>query len=234
LDVDKDFTDPATACEVPINSCIKKYIRNDASDNISVIIDSDIFLFAPFSFQDYLSSYDISGIVQQREKRTLLAKKNLIYLWNALLVFKNSKTAFDDLDVSIIPGITDVGGQLHYYLKKHQPKIKWMKHTPDIEETEKVIFKEALREKYEANFGMQIIENAFIHYYRGSNWSNDPDEYHQKKGCFLNEFLSYSEKHYPLDISNTEAFNNMAAHSTKHYNGIRNNRNDAFKVNNTF
>ena len=43
LEVDKDFTDPAKACEVPINSCLKKYIRNNDVEEISVIIDSDIF-----------------------------------------------------------------------------------------------------------------------------------------------------------------------------------------------
>src|SRR4051812_20151878 len=65
LEADKDFTDPAKACEVPINSCLKKYIRNDSPENLSVVIDSDIFLFAPFSFQNYLTHYDIAGIVQQ-------------------------------------------------------------------------------------------------------------------------------------------------------------------------
>jgi hypothetical protein len=236
LEVDKDFTDPATACEVPTNSCIRKYIAHDASENISVIIDSDIFLFAPFSFQAYLASYDLAGIVQQREKRSLLnlRKKNLVYLWNALLIFKNSKIVFDDFDVSIIEGITDVGGRLYYYLKKHQPHLKWMKHTPDIEQEENIIFKEPLRDKYEENFGMQIIEDSFIHYYRGSNWNNDTNEYHTKKTTFLNEFLSFSEQAFPLDIRNAEAFNNISSHAQKHYNGIRNNRNITFKPNNTF
>ncbi len=236
LEVDKDFTDSATACEAPINSCIKRYISFDTSENISVIIDSDIFLFAPFSFQNYLSSYDLAGVIQQREKSGLFNfyKRNFIYLWNAILIFKNSKIIFDDFDLSTIPYLTDVGGNLYYYLKKYKPNLKWIRHTPDIEDEEKVIFKEPLQSQYKKEFGMQVIEDAFIHYYRGSNWDNDTSEYHERKTKFLKEFLLFSEQAFPLNLNNTEAFNNISSHVRKHYNGTRNNRNNTFQPNNTF
>jgi hypothetical protein len=225
VEIDKDFTDPATACAVPINSALHKYIRNDDPENLSVIIDSDIFLFAPFSFERYMLDHDIAGIMQQREKRGLfnLTKTNYVYLWNALIIFRNKNLAFDDFDVSVIQGLTDVGGSLYHYLNKHKPKVKWMTHTPDIEQEERVIFDMAVQESYDPVFGMQIIENAFIHYYRGSNWDNNPVQFHQQKTAFLLQFLQLAEHHSPLNLRDADAFNHSSAHIQKHYNGIRNN-----------
>lgn len=231
LEVDKDFSDAATACEVPIKSCIDRYIRNSDAD-ISVIIDSDIFLFAPFNFKRYLVGYDVAGIVQQREKKKLfnLLKTNIIYIWNALLILDHRTIKFDEFDVSIIPGLTDVGGGLHRYIKKYKPSVKWMKHTPDIEQEEQQIFVHPLQELYQLSFGMQIIEDAFIHYYKGSNWNNDSAHYHQTKTKFLIDFLSFSNETYPLELSKSEGFNNQWAHARKHYNGIRNNANKGFNL----
>lgn len=223
LFVEGIYTDGATATQVPIQYCLKHYISKDSKENITVIIDSDIFPFAPFSFMNLLHGNEIAGIYQQRDYKKFLFKQNHYYLWNALMIFNNSKINFSDFDISSIPGVTDVGGETHFYFKENKTKVKWLQHTADIETEEKAVFAIDLKNKYKEIFGMQIIANSLIHYYRGSNWDLSDTSYHTEKTEFLLNFLDFAKHSFPLENSELDKFSTMLSHSEKHYNGQRGN-----------
>jgi hypothetical protein len=208
---------------------LNNYIRNDPKEDMTVIIDSDIFLFSEFSFKKLLDEADIAGIYQQRDRQAKkILWRNHYYLWNAFLVFKNTSIDFEKFDISMIPNITDVGGNLHYYIEKYKPKVKWILHTADIE-YESEIFIDELRETYQSQFGMQIISSSFIHYYRGSNWDDLNNNYHNFKTNFLLKFLESARKHYPL-TAHLHKYQDDCAHTKRHYNGTRYNTKKEFRI----
>lgn len=231
LFVEGDYLNGAIATQVPLIYCIKNYILNDDKDDITVILDSDIFLFASLSFEKLLEGKDLAGIYQQREVLyNRFFKRNHFYIWNAIMILRNSKINFSEFDISMIQNITDVGGRTHFYVKKYNPPIKWISHTADIEEAESKIFDVDLVKSYVPKFGMQIIAESLIHYYRGSNWDEDPSEYHKNKTMFLNNFLSLAKTKYPLDKEILKALSSETSHSQKHFNGQRNNLKKDFKM----
>ena len=146
------------------------------------------------------------------------------------MVFKNASIDFEKFDISMIQNITDVGGNLHYYLEKYKPNVKWIPHTADIEE-ESDIFIDKLRKIYHTEFGMQLIASSFIHYYRGSNWDALNVNYHKVKTQFLLEFLETAEVNYPL-TSKVSTYQNECAHTRKHFNGSRYNIRPKFRISN--
>jgi hypothetical protein len=231
LDVEGSYVNGAIATEVPLKYCLKNYIANDNKEDITVIIDSDIFLFAPLSFEKLLGDAAIAGVYQQREvrfKRFFI--RNHFYLWNALLIISNKKIALDSLDISLIPNVTDVGGRTNDYLRNYKPKVKWLDHTADIENKEMEIFHERLLDEYSTSYGMQIIENALIHYYRGSNWDAANNKYHELKTGFLLKFLELADNEYPLKKDLVATYLSNASHTRKHFNGSRDNSKPGFKI----
>jgi hypothetical protein len=94
------------------------------------------------------------------------------------------------------------------------------------------IFHDRLQDEYSASYGMQIIENSFIHYYRGSNWDAADDKYHALKTRFLLKFLDLAENEYPLKKEMIATHLTNASHTRKHYNGSRNNSKPGFKITN--
>lgn len=231
LFVEGEYLNGAIATQVPLIYCLKNYISKDDKKDITVIIDSDIFLFAPLSFEVLLGDADIGGIYQQREvqyKRFFI--RNHFYIWNALMIFRNQTVDFDSLDISLIQNVTDVGGRTNEYLRKFKPKIQWLFHTADIEEEEKGIFDESLLNDYEQSFGMQIIESSLIHYYRGSNWDLSNEEYHKKKTRFLEKLLALANNKYPLVEEKISHYSSVVSHTRKHFNGQRNNGKPFFNI----
>ncbi|MBY0476809.1 MAG: hypothetical protein K2Q24_04120 [Chitinophagaceae bacterium] len=229
--VEGNYENGAIATQVPLIYCLKNYIRHDPKEDMTVIIDSDIFLFNNFSFTELLEGADIAGIYQQRDRQAKkIFLRNHYYLWNAFLVFKNSSIDFEKFDISMIQNITDVGGNLHYYLERFKPKVKWVVHTPDIED-ESEIFIDGLREIYHPQFGMQIIASSFIHYYRGSNWDALNNNYHELKTGFLVKFLETARKQYPL-TPKLHNYQDDCAHTKRHYNGTRHNTKSRFRISN--
>ena len=147
-----------------------------------------------------------------------------------MMIFRNGTVDFNNFDISLIQNVTDVGGRTNAYLRNFKPKVQWFSHTADIEEEEKEIFEESLFEDYESSFGMQIIEKSLIHYYRGSNWDFNSEEYHKKKTKFLKIFLSFANNKYPLIKEKVSHYSSAVSHTCKHFNGQRNNKKPFFKI----
>lgn len=216
--------------EYAIKQCIKSFIINDKESDITVIIDSDIFLFSPFSISELLGDHLVAGIYQQREKKiNRLVSRNHYYMWNALMIFNHKKMNYNEFDISMIEGLTDTGGKTNYFIKKYFNKIKWLKHTPGIGDSELIIFSSDVKNIYDKSFGIQIIEDSFIHYYRGSNWDSKDNTYHERKTRFLIFFLSYTKERFESLFYGKLWFNHIYGHTRKNFNGIDDNLNMNYK-----
>jgi hypothetical protein len=191
IDVEnKDFSTAVYACSSPIQECIDKYISND-KDNISVILDSDLFLMREFSFNELIKDYDIAGIMQARE-----ADKGVIiqYLWNCFLVINNTAPNIEKLCMwpgTINHAPTDVGGMSYFYLLYNDVKLKKIPCTGIIHDHPEVLglIPEHVRNDYRIEFQSEIIEGSFFHYRGGSNWNNKSKEHHTQKQNFIKKLL---------------------------------------------
>jgi len=213
LQTEKNHRTPNHACWVPINYCLRNHLKDN--DDVTVIIDSDIFMINDFSFFDYIKDYDIAGVYQQRKNL------EIEYIWNALVVINNKQVFKKNLSIDfepIQPNITDVGGKTSSLTKDPNVKIKWTNHTADISCAESSkIFSEF---DYHQSFGFQILEKSFLHYYRGSNWDGQAQVYHAKKTECLQKVLDASP--FTIDDSFAQNFIGERMHSHKHWNGCCN------------
>jgi len=182
-------------------------IKNFTNDsNLNVILEFDVFLINTFSFKDYIGTYDISGIYQQRNN----FEKEYIA---PFVVIINRNSNFSEIDFSVQNGC-DTGGNTQYYLKNK--KVRWMKHTPgliDQNDTDCFII------PYDNSFGCQIIEGSFIHYYRGTNWDNRSHDYEQLKTSWLVDAFEKSKEHSILNHRYLNKYQTQYSHSFKHWNG---------------
>lgn len=210
LQTEKNHRTPNHACWVPINHCLRNHLKDD--NDVTVIIDSDIFMINDFSFLDYIKDYDIAGVYQQRKNL------EIEYIWNALVVINNKQIFNKKLLIDfepIQPNVTDVGGKTSSLVKDPNVKVRWTNHTADISCSESSkIFSEF---DYHPSYGFQILEKSFLHYYRGSNWDGQAQVYHSKKTSCLQKILDAS----PLFIDDffVENFIGERMHSHKHWNG---------------
>lgn len=79
--------------------------RGFEHDGIVILMDSDLFLFKPFSFAEYLNGYDIAGIKQKIFNKQM-QKPQDEYLW-AGLIFFNMKTLKNKHTIHFAPIVTD-------------------------------------------------------------------------------------------------------------------------------
>jgi hypothetical protein len=211
----------ADAAGLPaLNYCIKNLVSKENPENVSVIIDSDVFLFKPFSFLKMAEGFDICTIYQQRVKTSFkFIKKNIGYCWIAFLVLNHKHQNFNSLSLDAIIGLTDLGGASYYFLDKNNPSVKWVSHTADMEESGKVVFNEELVGSYNKQFGFQVIHNAFIHYYRGSNWDGMNSDYHIEKTKFLERVLNVGAS--AINEQELSKLSSIFEHTNTHFDGVR-------------
>lgn len=193
---------------VAIEYALQSYIKTDSKDNLTVIMDSDVFPFKTFSFYEILNGKKIGGIYQQRNEHE--------YLSAIFTLFLNS---IDLSNFSFYNGIGDTGSGTDILIEENP--TEFVKHTAKIDSETTYIFNGNNNEfQYKPYFGCQFIANIFIHYYRGSNWSENDPEYHKEKYGFLMNFLSNPDS-YKINLDDYVSYDK--AHSEKSYNGIDNN-----------
>lgn len=167
-----NYTISGTAWDhAPALNSIKKFASDD---EVVIILDFDIFMIDKFSFIDYISDYDISGIYMQRDN----FEKEYIAPF-VVIVNKNiSQIDFDGGEGC------DVGGNTRFYLKNKN--VKWLKHTSYLNRPGDI---NVFNFDYDPSYMVQMIESSFIHYFRGSNWDQKNNEFHVLKTKWLNELL---------------------------------------------
>lgn len=203
-----------------LDYCIQNLIAPTRAGEFSVIIDSDVFLFKPFSFIEMARNHDVCTIYQQRVKTKFrIVKKNIPYCWIAFIVLNHKQKNFRSLNLDAILGLTDLGGASYYFLQSERPSVKWVDHTVDLEADGKRVFNEPILGEYKPEFGFQIIAGAFVHYYRGSNWDGMSAHYHQQKTNYLKKILSAGPD--AVDRIQLQRFSSPLRHTLCHFDGIR-------------
>jgi hypothetical protein len=183
---------------------IKDYTTDDV---INVIYEFDVFLTKKFSFVDYIEDYDISGIYQQRNEF------ELEYI-APFIVIVNKNCDFSNINFNGAPGC-DVGCCTSKYIMGNR-KVKWMEHTTGLINNIDI---NAFLDDYDINYGCQIIESSFLHYYRGTNWNRSSSEMIRKKTEW---FFSILEKSKTQEIYNSKylsKYQTLFSQSFRHWNG---------------
>jgi hypothetical protein len=185
-------------------------------DDIAFMIDSDMFLFKPFSIRKYVGSSDLIGQEQDRSNGSVSVR----YM-APLLVFMNMKTLpnkrslnFDGGHIHGLP--CDVGGHIYYYLKENpNANIRFIP-AYCVAEVAKKSFDEllslglddttinwikSLEKHFDASDPHRLQfhgDNHFMHYVAGGcNWNNRSQAYHEKKSRLVNSFIDEMIKKYP-------------------------------------
>lgn len=191
---------------------IDNYIKNDSKNDITIIIDNDIFPFKFFSFLDIIGCNDVAGMYQQR----LHNNREFEYLSAIFTMFRNS---IDLSNFKISNGIGDTGSGTHYLISKYQ--TRFIDHTAQIDiESDYIFQNNNINFPYKKEYACQILDNIFIHYYRGSNWAESDPIYHSDKINFIVNFLE-NTKNYELHLDDIVSYS--TAHADKNYNGIGHN-----------
>lgn len=199
----------AVALEYALINFIKKANKND----ITVIMDSDVFPFKQFSFITILNSKDIAGMYQQRMYKS---GTEYVYLSAIFTMFKNS---IDISNFSFHKGIGDTGSGTAELIQKYP--TEFINHTAAIDiESEHIFRGEDVKKLYRKEYRCQFLANTFIHYYRGSNWAESDPKYHERKLDFVKAFLQNPEP-YKINLDSTVSYS--TAHSDKGHNGVDHN-----------
>ncbi len=182
-------------------------IKNIADDkDINVILEFDVFLINHFSFSNFIGSYNISGVYQQRSD---FDKEYLA----PFVVIVNKDSNFSTIDFGFGDSC-DVGGNTRFYLENKE--VKWMEHTSALEgETDKSSF----TLDYNPAFGVQIIENSFLHYYRGTNWDNKSNDYESLKTEWLETALKEAKTRDIINYDHVEKYHTKTSHAFRYWNG---------------
>lgn len=203
----KDYNITGTAWD---HSPALNSIKNISNDqDINIILEFDVFLIRHFSFVDYIEQYDISGIYQQRN-----GFENEYIAPFVIIVNKDSN--FSSIDFGSTPGF-DVGGNIRFFLPNKN--VKWMNHTSSLIT---INDSNAFNIDYDPSFGCQIIENSFLHYYRGTNWDNRPKNYENLKTSWLLNALHKSKECDILNHTYVSRYSTKFSHAFRYWNGTEN------------
>lgn len=187
---EQDHSNANLAIAVPLNWLWREHVAPN-KDDISVVIDFDMFLVGDFSFAAELGSHALAAVKQ--------ARQHVRYLWNGIVIADASKLAAPG-DMSWLCGPvdgvnTDVGGHLYYWLRAthKQTMLKNIDFTGDIRSARDNldVLPETIRTAYTDGFDFQIHARKILHYKRGSGWSKaDTPAYHDQKSGLLHEFVN--------------------------------------------
>lgn len=114
------YTNGNTACSYPFTWAWKNYVVKDK--NISVLIDSDMFLCREVSFNEIMKDYNFAYVPSYRNDCSLK------YPWNGLVFVKPQEIPNPE-EVSwgcgyINGTAVDVGGEACHYLEKYKKELK--------------------------------------------------------------------------------------------------------------
>jgi hypothetical protein len=194
---------------VALEHTLINYIKKDSADNITVIIDTDVFPFKNFSFIQLLNNKKIAGIYQQRDYDNIVSE----YFTSIFIMFSND---IDISNFSFFNGIGDTGSGTFNLIKTYP--AEYIKHTAAIDiETDYIFKNNKNKYPYLPKYRCQFIDDCFIHYYRGSNWSESCKYYHMSKLKFVINFIRNS---YDYNINLNEFVSYSKAHADKGYNGV--------------
>ena len=187
----------------PCLNSLKQYTSDDV---VNVIYEFDVFCVKQFSFMYYIQGVDISGIYQQRHdfKDEYIAP---------FLVVVNKNSGFSTLDWTGGAPF-DVGGKTREYIRSGK-KVNWLSHTPGIRGDDCKIF----LGDYNPNYGCQVIESKFIHYYKGTNWDGSRQDFMNQKNAWFFDLLERSKTEEIFNHDYLDRYQTIFSHAFKHWGG---------------
>lgn len=190
---------PNIVASYPLDYITQEIIARDSNSDISILIDSDMFLVRAVSFRKYIANYKIGSVYQKR--------KNVFYLLNALIIINHRQIAKEDFtkiifadsgseeskysphhlfkDRKILGQYVDVGGPMYFFINNRKNKIKYIsasrvtKYYNNIDLLPNDVRRFYLP-FYSSDFGKgeksliasdMLKDNTFFHYRAGSNWN---------------------------------------------------------------
>lgn len=176
------YINASLACAYPLCYAWEEVISK--TNDLTCIIDSDMFLIDSFNISDILNEYDLVFLPQSRG---LLGE--VYYMWNGL-VFLNLSKLPDKEKINWWCGHVegynvDVGGQTFYYLKKYKNQIK-IGHLKQKHITEDISC-----DFNPPNYEYLSFDDSEVifHYRGGSFWDGKSMDYHNKKTIWLKKLL---------------------------------------------
>lgn len=170
------YANPGIACGYPLTWAWKHYISK--TDNMTVIIDSDMFFMQSENITQALTEHDIIYMPQSRGK--------IEYMWNGIVYLNLAKLPNKETLnwwCGFVEGEpVDVGGHTYYYLQKYKNQLKtasFVQHY--VGEDPECDFSPA---NYEY-FALKVDGRTIIHFRSGSFWDKKPPGYYEKKSRWL-------------------------------------------------
>jgi hypothetical protein len=161
----------AAACAAALQWTFDEIIKKRYSDQIVMLLDSDMFLIENFDAVEYIRGYTIAGLWQKRN--------HITYIHNVLLIFNMPEIMRfgGDLDFSsgMLEGCeVDVGGYLYYFL--HRDGVKVRATDPNMEPVYPARFKGIDLHDFGLTKGYNMelhCDGRFLHYRSATNWFAD-------------------------------------------------------------
>jgi hypothetical protein len=202
---EKHHESPNVANAYPADYLIRNYISRDKHSDVSILIDSDMFLMKELSPRAFIGDNWLVSVLRHRG--------HVKHLWVALVMINHAKALdLENLSFCCSPckGVcpyydpslwywgtiqgqrVDVGGATYFYLHSHPNcRVRYLWSTNDITPAggNMHFLPPEIRQKYNPSFGFQILEQTFFHYSAGSNWDNQNDAFHAGKTRLAGEFL---------------------------------------------
>lgn len=135
----------------------------------TLILDSDLVPFCPFTFSEVIKEKPFAAMPQSRGE-------NVKYIWNAILLFDLEKMLFVE-DVSFDCGLVDghpvdTAGQFHHYFEKNNLDYNTVFTILKLTEPKNKHFLQ-YKESYP---NTECIEDIFIHVRNGGNWEKKNEQ----------------------------------------------------------
>lgn len=201
--IEQDFScvknNPNSRCADVTQFIINKFNEyTQTEDAYLILLDSDMFFTNYFNIDTVMQDCDIVGVSQSRQNK-------VSYLWNGILIIKSNNMKLDELNMNcgfVNETPTDVGGYSHYYIKKYNPKIKYI-NSPCYSYKNTVLDSKSLPNNIK-NFFLDICDirpsgscnkeyflKSIVHLRGGGNWDHQGEE-------FMNNQNKLIEQHFNL------------------------------------
>jgi glycosyltransferase involved in cell wall biosynthesis len=140
-------------------------VKYECIDDITLILDHDMFLIEELDLIEYLGDYDIAGCHQHRG--------SVEYVWPGLVMFKYQ--SIKDIEFDFLPGmyggqVLDTGGGTCYILQTEGIKYK----PTGCEYPDSYDGIDLLDEEVNLGFGFELhLGGKFLHFRNACGWHNN-------------------------------------------------------------
>jgi hypothetical protein len=150
----------------------------------AILIDSDMFPVASFSFQDLVGEKYIGAVKQLRKN----SEKQIEYLWNGIIAadFESLPNLHEiSFDAGLQGGLpTDTGGASHSWVAENIDKIQWLEYKSSLNWASKDMprFISGTLRDFIVNddrnqnkmMYSEVYADTFFHFRGGGNWNMEP------------------------------------------------------------